>query len=610
VKTNRRTFLKLAGAAAGSAALGACGGGASSPAQSAAAPSPTPTPPVTNVTGTISPQMANLQAFLRGAASPTFSVPGASAESVSISWAAPLNGNSAPGTSLPGGSVIPVSSPLIGGPLRAQYVANLAGNPLSAGYPCFRASRSYTTSRGLARTADSPTILRFKTDAPVFEISGVIPDGSFTSQTLIVDGKLVPTKMLTSARGVGGWNQGTVRVAFTSRQVRDIWIETGMYAAYITTGTNDSLLSANDAGEPQITFVGDSYLQSRSGRYGNGAAIALDTAARLGIRKVAVDSLGGTGYWNTGNGAGNLNDRLPGHAADNSTIYLIMAGLNDYGDLYNGAVTWPTRATYEQSVLGYLQGLRAAQPNALLVVTAPFCPDASLSDSTYVGSPSTNTSGLGDFLYKAQVHKTSLQKISAPWVYIDVLMGTGWLNSSGATGDISNLQWFTGGTPAVGTTATYKPGNTQGGAGGGFGGILAVPVMSGGQYSQAPDLMVSGGSGSGLLLFSAIDSSGSLTTVFVACPGQGYTAGAGLPLITVDSAYQQIPAALGTPVLMTPTNPNGEYPLPSFAPAGSPGNLNNIVEYLMPDLTHPSPAGVDYLASRLSQNIYQALMAL
>src|SRR5262249_44955767 len=152
------------------------------------------------------------------------------------------------------------------------------------------------------------------------------------------------------------------------------------------------------------------------------------------------DAIGGTGYWNSGLGWGNLNDRLPAHAADNSNIYLVMAGINDYADAVSvSQLSWPSRAVFEQAVLGYMQGLRARQPHALIVVTAPFSPDANLSDSSYVAQPATNTSGMGDNLYKAALFKSSIQQIAAPWIYIDVLMGTGWLNSSGASGQVRNL---------------------------------------------------------------------------------------------------------------------------------------------------------------------------
>src|SRR5262249_31364048 len=150
----------------------------------------------------------------------------------------------------------------------------------------------------------------------------------------------------------------------------------------------------------------------------------------------------------------------------------------------NSTTVWPTLAAYDQAVLGYLQGLRSRQPNAVIVITAPFCPIPSLSDSSYISHTATNTTGQGDFLYKAGLYKQSLQQIGGPWIYIDVLMGTGWLNSSGASGDVRNLQWLTGGTPAPGTSAGYKPGNTDGGGGGGYGGIASIPLLSGGRYSQ------------------------------------------------------------------------------------------------------------------------------
>jgi hypothetical protein len=350
-----------------------------------------------------------------------------------------------------------------------------------------------------------------------------------------------------------------------------------------------------------------------SNNFANGGAIALELAARLGIKRVATDAIGGTGYWNSGNGLGNLNDRLPAHAADNSIVYLVMSGLNDYADVVSSnSLVWPARAQYEQAVLGYLQGLRSSQPKALIVVTSPFCPIPPMSDSSYVAYAGTNSSTQGDFLYKAQLFKSSLSSIAGPWIYIDVLMGGGWLNSSGASGDITNLQWFTGGTAGPGTTSTNKPGNTNGGGGGGFGGIATVPVVAGGRYTQAPQIMVSGGSGSGsgLLLNSTINTAGVINSVEVVVPGSGYSA-SGLPTLLIDKQFEQTAATLGTPTLITGINPNGEYPMQSFAPPGvQPSELNNIYTLLSSDKVHPSLLGVQMISTRLARNIRAALLAL
>lgn len=557
--------------------------------------------------------MSQLQSYLAGNATANFGLPPVAAAVPQLSWAGLLTQGQTAGTTLSSGAILAASSVMLGGPVRGEYSASLPGSPTVNGYPCLAVYRPYSC-KGNARSTTSPTILRLKTDAPVVEITGVAADGSALGviQTLIVDGQLVPSTVLSSSLGEsGGWDAGTVVIDFGSRAVRDIWLQTGLNVAYIKVGSDDTIFAVGDPAEPQLTVVGDSYLQVESETFGSGA-IALEIGARLGIRKVAIDAIGGTGYYNSGGDLGNLNDRLPGHAADGSTIYLIMAGLNDYGDITGtpSQVLWPSRAAYEGAVLGYLRGLRAAQPNALIVVTAPFCPIPPMSDSIYVANPATNTSGLGDFLYKKQVHKSSIQQIAGPWVFIDVLMGTGWLNSSGATGDVTNLQWFTGGTPGPGTTATYKPGNTNGGGGGGYGGIATIPIFDGGQYAQAPDVVATGGSGTGLLLAATLDSSGAISALYPLSEGNGYTSGSGLPGISLDPTYAIRPAVLGSPTLIVGINPDGEYPLPSFAPPGSSGDLNNIYAMLRTDLTHPSPVGASYLSTRLAQNIFDAVMAL
>jgi hypothetical protein len=135
-------------------------------------------------------------------------------------------------------------------------------------------------------------------------------------------------------------------------------------------------------------------------------------------------------------------------------------------------------------------------------------------------------------------------------------------------------------------------------------------VSAGGKYSQAPEIVATGGSGSGLLLASTINSSGQINAIRVVEPGVGYTTGSGLPKLTINTTFQLTAATLGVPVLMGGVNPNGNYPLPAFAPASVPGGFSNAYVNLLPDLTHPSPAGVDYLASRLAQSLYEAIMAL
>jgi lysophospholipase L1-like esterase len=622
---DRRQFLRLAaGASAGSIFLAACNdavvqstpaaSGGSSTAQGAGGTSSSGgSTTVSNPTPAVNPAIASLQTYLQQHASTTFGMPATASSIPSITWAGLLSASSTVATSLPSGTIVPTSSPLINGPLRNQYTASLSGSPTISGFPCLAVDRAYTC-KGQARTVGSPTVLRFMTDAPVLELAGVVGDGSPQGvvTTLIVNDQLVPPKVLATGRpNAGGWDIGAIRVDFGSRAIRDIWVQTDMYLAYLKIDQHDTLFPADDQSEPQISVIGDSYLQRQSANFGGGA-IALEIGARLGIRKVAIDGIGGTGYWNSGGNVGNLNDRLPADVVDDSNIYLVMAGLNDYGDYTNPPpqIVWPTAATFEQAVTGYLQNLRAALPNAVIVVTAPFCPVPPMSDSSYVANSATNTSGFGDFLYMAQLHKNAVSQITAPWVYIDVLMGGGWLNSSGASGDITNLQWFTGGTPAPGTTATLKPGNTNGGGGGGFGGIASIPVLAGGQYLQAPDITANGGAGSGLLLASSINSAGALTSINIVSPGSGYADGSGLPTISIDATYQVSAATLASPVLMVGINPNGAYPLPAFAPAGMTADLNNIYVMLLTDLVHPSPDGVEYLSTRLAQNIFQAVMAL
>jgi lysophospholipase L1-like esterase len=627
-RTGRRRFLKLAGGTAGAAFLAACQSdptpealpqaqnGAPTPAPPVSAvppvtaPTPTAPPPLTAAAPPPAGTLASLQAFLRQNAVPSFALPPQAAPLPTVTWGNRLASGYVRSTTLPDGIIVPLSSPLIGGPLRNRYSSDLPGAPSIDGYPCQAIQRPYFC-KGSPRVATSPTVLRLKTNAPVVELRGVVVDGSATSQTLIVDGKLVPPQMLSSSLGLGGgFVSGAIRIEFGWYAMRDIWIETALSVAYLKVGAAYTIEPANDSAEPQMTVVGDSYLGSPSSAFPNGGGIAHEIGARLGIRKVALDAIGGTGYWNSGGNVGNLNDRLDAHGGDDSMIYLVMAGLNDYGDLIPGRVVWPARSTYENAVRGYLQNLRARQPNAVIVVTAPFCPIPPMSDSTYVAN-ATNSSGLGDFLYKARLHKEAVQSIAGPWVYIDVLMGGGWLNSSGATGDITNLQWLTGGTPGPGTSPTYRPGNTNGGGGGGYGGIQSVPVTKGGRYIQAPEIRVVGGSGSGLQAFSRINAAGALVSVGILSSGSGYTPGPGLPTLIPDTSFEIDPGSFGTPTLITGVNPTGQYPLPSFAPPGTtPDQLNNVYTMLGFDTVHPSPLGVSYLARRLAQNVNDAILAL
>jgi hypothetical protein len=594
MKTSRRTFLELSGATAGAAAF--AGGSDSALAVSS------------------DPTVASLQQYLSVNAFRYLALPPTADEIPTIGISGPLSNSPVPATTLPGGMIYPISHPLIGGPIRQYLKASLAGSPVVNGYPCLALTRNWVC-KGVAKEVKTNMTLRFKTDARVVEIAGVgiSYPGYSALFTLMVDGRLVPSKALGSVirNASGGWAVHAARVDFGYRAVRDIWVQTDSYVAYVKIDAGDSMLPVGVVGEPQLTVIGDSYLQARSAPFPSGG-LATELGARLGIRNVAVDAIGGTGYTNSGNDMGNLNDRLPSHAADNSQIYVVTAGLNDYGDLRDNPprVDWQTTQVYEQSVTGYLAALRSACPTALIVVTAPFCPVPPMSDASYVSNYGVNQSGLGDFLYKAQLHKRAVQQISGPWVHIDVLLGGGWLNSSGATGDVTGLQWLTGGTPGAGTSPTFRPGNTLGGAGGAFGGIASVPVVSAGLYSQAPEVRAVGGSGTGLEIASQLDSAGHLAAITVLSPGMGYSAGpGGLPAIVVDHAYELSPAQAGVPVLITPVNPNGQYPLPSFSSA-DPALLNNAPEMLMPDRTHPSPRGVSYITTRLAQSIFDAVMAM
>ncbi len=527
-----------------------------------------------------------------------------------VRWAGPLSPQPLAPTTLPGGTVIPVTSALVRRSVPHLWTSALTSNPQVDGLPCFRPTRSYSC-KGNARTLQSLLSFQIRTDAPVLELTGIFYDGVGSCQTLIVNGQLASPKTLSANRGQGGLVAGTIRIDFGSRAMRDIWLQTEISAAYFRVAADDTVSAWDDvASEPSITAVGDSYLQGNSSLFGNGAAIAFSIAARLGIRSVSTDVLGGTGYWNSGRDLGSLLDRLPGHANDRASIYLVLAGLNDYGDARaSGALDVPATSTYEEAVRNYLHGLRQANPTAVIAVTAPFCPIPPMSDATYGSVTLPDGQVLGGFLYKAYVQKKALLEVAGPWVYIDVLMGGGWLNSSGRTGDITHLQWLTGGTAGTGTTATYRPGNTQGGGGGGFGGIGAVPVTAGGRYSQAPELTAMGGTGTGLLMTSYLNSSGALAGVIIYSSGEGYTAGAGLPEIFIDSRFELMPATLGTPQLILGINPNGQYPLPEFAPPGVT-DLNNIYVNLMTDMIHPSPPGAEYLARRLASNLRDAILAL
>lgn len=614
---NWRNFLALTGGS-GSLLLAACGRPdwrkAASPPPIKEEPPPPPVPDEPLSPPSLPEELPHpapaLRDWLRTHASPFFALPEALAVAPQVSWAGALGKGSVAATTLPDGVIHAAASPLIGGPIRSRFKATLPANPMVGGFPCLVADGPYMC-KGQQRSTRSRTVLRIRTDAPRIELSGVVADGSHTVQTLIVDGRLAPPVTLTSSRGGGGWLAGTVVIDFGERALRDIWIDTGLHVAYVKVGPRDVLLAAEDGNEPQMSVIGDSFLQMRSNAFGNGGAIGLEVAARLGIRRVAIDAIGGSGYYCTGADLGSLNDRLPVHVEDDSMLYLVMAGLNDYPDFTGDppGAQWPARAAYEESVYGYLRNLRAARPQAVIVVTAPFCPVPPQSDSTYVAHPDTNSSGRGDFLYKAQLHQEALQRIEGPWVYVDVLMGTGWRNSAGATGDVTGLQWFTGGTAAPGTSATYKPGNALGGGGGGFGGIRLVPVLGAGTYTQGPDVVASGGSGHGLQLASTIDASGRLAAIRIVQPGVGYGQGDGLPRIIIDPTYQTSPAMLGTPLLIEGINPDGSYPLPEFAPPDAV-ELNNIYRMLLGDKVHPSPLGVEYLSTRLAQNIHQAVMAL
>ena len=130
--------------------------------------------------------MTALRTFVSANSTATADLPAAATSPVTVSWSAGLSSSTA-ATSLPAGFNVAVTDARISRTLPTQTAANLPGNPTASGLPCLHVDRSYTC-KGVARSVGSVQWLRFRTDAPVIEIVGCLSDGSYTAQTLIVDG--------------------------------------------------------------------------------------------------------------------------------------------------------------------------------------------------------------------------------------------------------------------------------------------------------------------------------------------------------------------------------------------------------------------------------------
>src|SRR6202034_334974 len=236
---SRREFIGLAaGATAGSVLLAGCNGVDVQPQSTAgvsgAGTKPTPMPHAVAVDAVMtSSTVEQLQTFLQSNASTTFAMPAIASVIPTIGWAGLLSGAETVATSLPDGIILAASDPVISGPIRNQFTASLVGNPAISGYPCLAVNRLYTC-KGQSRATASVNVLRFMTNAKVFELAGAVGDGSPSGvvTTLIVDGQLVLPKVLSAGRlNGGGWDFGSIRIDFGSRAIRDIWVVTDLFVA-------------------------------------------------------------------------------------------------------------------------------------------------------------------------------------------------------------------------------------------------------------------------------------------------------------------------------------------------------------------------------------------
>lgn len=184
-------------------------------------------------------------------------------------------------------------------------------------------------------------------------------------------------------------------------------------------------------------FIGDSYLTSNA--LTSVGCYAPELIIRLcGGAAHAASIIYGSGFSNVGNGIAFDNDiRINIATQPNADVIAIMGGMED---------AWPTAAGTGKDTNAAIQkvfrNIRAARPNALLVVTSPWAPKQSVGAAAGGAPKSIRTAQLAELALTA-----------GPWIHIDPLDGT-WKTSNGKNRPSATGAWQTGEGRIGATTGT------------------------------------------------------------------------------------------------------------------------------------------------------------
>jgi len=199
----------------------------------------------------------------------------------------------------------------------------------------------------------------------------------FDKYRLLIDGQYVGKTVRTDGLTSGGFNILNIQTTDTTRKMRRFDIEItgngligGLESATLTTfklGPNDSIAPVPTVDMLRIAVLGDSFSASTGASFN-----ALGWAYDLGYRLAGIDadvhscSIGGTGFINTSSSPTQYTALERITQGDLShfdyDIVITALGINDSG-----------LSGIQAAALSTFQAIRAAQPNALVIVLGAWC---------------------------------------------------------------------------------------------------------------------------------------------------------------------------------------------------------------------------------------------
>lgn len=270
----------------------------------------------------------------------------------------------------------------------------------------------------------SPIVVRFSTDAPYFGIA----TGQTGGFILFCNGEMISASKQTFASGVRYFTLDFAGV----RKVRDykLVLDPGLYFGGLAIGPIDTIYPPKSA-YIKLIGEGDSYMQDST------ATLLLYFAASVAKLGLFLDAdygcfpMGGTGIKAISGTYPNAQSRVANITAAHNgkaNIVLIALGIND---AING--------TLAAAATTYFASIRAALPEALIVVVGSWCPIETNAAAYKAGRTDPIFAGV--------------RAAGGSYILLDNIAGT-FETSWNTTGTLGGLPWQTGtGRPGV-TTGT------------------------------------------------------------------------------------------------------------------------------------------------------------